>query len=108
MKSSECDDVCGRRRPTSTNTVPRSLGTYPVPAEALSQLLDEFAVETVMPTERDLAGKAALAGPPGDRVGRNAQKLRNLRTGQERCRAVSRGASLFVLHVGYGMLRTTR
>jgi hypothetical protein len=70
MKSSEYDDVCSRRRPTATNNVvPRSLGTYPVPAEALSQLLDELAVEAVMPSQRDLAGEAALAGPPGDRVG---------------------------------------
>src|SRR5262245_28569231 len=91
---------------TCTNVVPRSLGTYRVPAEALSQLLDQVAVEAVMPSQRDLAGKAALAGPPGDRVGRDAQELRDLRTGQERRRAGSRGASLFVLHAGYGMLLT--
>jgi hypothetical protein len=39
MKPSEYDDA-----------VPTSVGTYPVPAEALARVLDELAVEPVVPS----------------------------------------------------------
>ena len=53
------------------------------PVEALAQLLDQLAVEPVVPAQGDLAGQPALARPAGHRVRRHAQQLRNLRTGQE-------------------------
>src|SRR5262245_1399127 len=61
----------------------RSARTRPRPAEAPLQLLDELALEPVVPAEGDLAGEPAFARPTRDRVGRDAEQLRDLRTGEE-------------------------
>ena len=51
--------------------------------EALPQLIDHLAVESVVPAERDQAGYPALSRPARHRIRRHAQELRNLRAGQE-------------------------
>ena len=55
----------------------------PGPVEALPELLHELALEPVVPAQGDLAGQPALACPTRDRVGGDAEELRDLRTGQE-------------------------
>ena len=69
--------ACGARRCRPQSIRPAG------PVEALAELLDELAVEPVVPAQGDLAGQPALARPAGHRVGRHAQQLRNLRPGQE-------------------------
>jgi hypothetical protein len=61
---------------------PSSLATTGA-VQALAKLLDELTVEPVVPAERHLARQPTLPGPASHGVGRNAQKLRNLRTGQK-------------------------
>jgi hypothetical protein len=62
---------------------PASVGLVPRAAEALLELLDQVALEAVVPAQGDLAGQPALARPAGHRVRRHAQQLRNLRPGKE-------------------------
>jgi len=45
------------------------------PVQALPELLDELAVEPVVPAQRDLAGQPALARPTRHRVRRHASSF---------------------------------
>ena len=55
-----------------------SIGTHTGTAEALAKLFDDFTIESVVAAQGDLARQAPFPRPPGDRVRRNAQQLRDL------------------------------